>query len=119
MNGYVNEDEKMTVLEEIVLDTLREGSENAISSTWFEDYKGINRRTLCEVVKNLRKKHVPIGSNRTGKRGYYIIDSQDDLNTTIRSLASQIKEEAAVLKALKEIKLIDKNQITLDLGDGE
>lgn len=101
-------------LEMEIYETLGIGSQNAITSTWFRDYKGISVRTLAEKVERLRLKGVPIGANRVGEnKGYYIIDNEADRKATVAQYRSAINRMLRVANAMEKAVLINEGQLDL------
>lgn len=74
-----------------VLAVLKDNSENALSSTEIERITGITRRNLSVITNDLIiKHHYSIGASRKYPiYGYYMLQNEDDLRDTLKSLNNE------------------------------
>ncbi|XJS09871.1 hypothetical protein ACF3NG_06910 [Aerococcaceae bacterium WGS1372] len=83
-----------------VLEYMPIGRERSKTSDYFKARLGMNRRDLCTIIESLRLKGYPIGSVRGRDGGYYIIDSREDLESTLAVYDAQITKMTKVRKSL-------------------
>ena len=79
-----------TTIEQQIYETLRSGKDNAVGSKYLERKFNLSRRDVCNAIENLRNSGYPIGAVRKKNGGYYIIDSEDDLQNALAQYNSQI-----------------------------
>lgn len=73
-----------------LLSILRPGAEQALSSTEIKQLIGIDRRDTGAITAELVTKYgYLIGASRKAPFGYYIIENEDDLKTTLRALNNE------------------------------
>jgi hypothetical protein len=71
---------------------LRHGSENALSSTELEQITGIPTRDIRNITADLIiKSGCLIGANRFKPYGYFIIETEDELHSTLRALNNELQ----------------------------
>ncbi len=71
---------------------LRPGADKALSSTEIRQLIGLEKRDIGAITAELVTKHgYLIGASRKYPFGYYIIDSEDDLKQTLRSLNNELQ----------------------------
>lgn len=75
-----------------LVSVLRTGSENALSSAEIMQITGISGRDTGAITADLIANHgYLIGASRKLPFGYYIIETEDDLQSTLRSLNNELQ----------------------------
>lgn len=94
----------MNELEQIVLNAIREGRENKISSKELERLTGLKRRAIASIIERLIVEYsIPILASRDHlDYGYYIPANRDELLTGIKPFENQVKEMRKRVNALLE-----------------
>lgn len=97
----------MTETESIILDSLRLGAENSITTKHLLSVLGWtnspnNVRRLREIIQTLRLRHkVPILAIRNGQnRGYFIAETVEELSAFLAPLKAQMNQERRLIKVL-------------------
>lgn len=74
-----------------LLSVLRDGGDNAQSAKELEQILGYTPRQIGSMTADLVNKHgYVIGASRVKPFGYYIIQEEDDLQSTLLSLNNEI-----------------------------
>lgn len=82
----------------IMLEQSHKGKRNAIKSFQLERMTDLTGNQIRECVNELRCNGVPVCS---GRSGYYIAESKDELNRTIAQLNSRVSQINKAIKGLK------------------
>jgi hypothetical protein len=72
-----------------------------ITSKKIEDLLGVPGATIRDVVREARRKKIPIGSNSSG---YYLITKQSELDETVKHLRSRALSELETHRLMKNIR---------------
>lgn len=110
-------DESLPFRYKTLASLLREGSQNAITSTDIMKLSGIDsKRDVMEIIEQLIMKYgYCIGTSRRGpNKGYYLITDPDELSKTLRTYNNQIQ---SMLKRHKQLQknFIDKDQLEMSV----
>ena len=87
--------------EDALLSILSTGEEKALNSAEIERITGYNPRVQRLIVRSLRKKHVPVCST---SNGYFIADTDEDIQSSIRIIRSHILSETETIDNLIKCK---------------
>ena len=79
---------------------LGQGPGAALTAQQIEHYIGLPRRTLREVVHQIRSAGGPIASDN---HGYYLAQTPEEMDATIGRITSQIEQMAETVRVCERI----------------
>ena len=82
---------------------LATGRENARSSKHLMDLLHLRRRDVTRAIERERREGWPICASVSHPRGYFLAETQDELNTYCRRLAHRCGEVEQTLASLQAI----------------
>jgi hypothetical protein len=104
----------LTVLEQIFLEHLNYGVENAVTSKLLAHKFKIDRRRVTKTVSDMCRKGVPIVATRTGRhKGYFLASNKHELHEYIKPLEAEIYEAMKRINKLKALTSDDYKKVEL------
>ncbi|MFP7242403.1 hypothetical protein [Pediococcus pentosaceus] len=100
---------KLTPLQQAVYNLLPRGSQRprtqAEIASLIESKPDV--RTIAEVITQLIKLGIPVGSSRAENSGHYLIETEEERTATVKPLSQQASAEMSRINALMQIDLAD------------
>lgn len=96
------EDEKLSNLEQQILNTLPAGRKQAITLNKLAYLLHINKKRVSVIVADLRKRGYLIGSNRQAHGGMYLIVTSNEFWETVNTLQKSVNSQQTIINALLE-----------------
>lgn len=96
---------ELTIIEQAVLELIPRGNERRISSGEISALIDLDKRSIHEVINNLRKKSVPICAIRHGdynNRGYYIATNEAERTEGLASYKAQVMDMSGLIKVIEQ-----------------
>ncbi|MDM7645720.1 MarR family transcriptional regulator [Leuconostoc falkenbergense] len=94
------EDEKLSNLEQQILNTLPAGRKQAITLNKLAYLLHINKKRVSVIVADLRKRGYLIGSNRQAHGGMYLIVTSNEFWETVNTLQKSVNSQQTIINAL-------------------
>lgn len=95
---------RMTIQQIAIINILPTGNTNPMPASVIADKLGVTKRTINgDVATLINVFHIPIGSKRNGKAGYYLIENnkqRDETLTTLYAQTSSMNERVHVLETI-------------------
>jgi predicted DNA-binding transcriptional regulator YafY len=104
----------LTVFEQIFLEHLNYGVENAVTSKLLAHKFKVDRRRIMKTVSDMCRKGVPIVGTRQGRhKGYFLASDQYELQEYIKPLEAEYEEAMKRIKKLKALTSDDYKKVEL------
>ena len=104
----------LTVFEQIFLEHLNYGVENAVTSKLLAHKFKVDRRRIMKTVSDMCRKGVPIVATRQGRhKGYFLASDKYELNEYIKPLEAEYYEAMKRINKLKALTSDDYKKVEL------
>lgn len=104
----------LTVFEQVFLEHLSYGVENAVTSKLLAHKFKVDRRRIMKTVSDMCRKGVPIVATRTGRhKGYFLASDKYELHEYIKPLEAEYEEAMKRINKLKALTSDDYKKVEL------
>lgn len=104
----------LTVFEQIFLEHLNYGVENAVTSKLLAHKFKVDRRRIMKTVSDMCRKGVPIVATRQGRhKGYFLASDKYELQEYIKPLEAEYYEAMKRINRLKALTSDDYKKVEL------
>ncbi|MCY3031370.1 hypothetical protein [Aerococcus sp. Group 1] len=99
--------EKLTSLEQELIDILPRGKGNARTARELTKLFScqLSLRVFYGLIESLRKKGILIGASRTDPKGYYLVSDEEEKQHFLAGYEAQVKQELLTLEIMKQASL--------------